>query len=134
MENNLQLVRPYLSKVTWDSEMAKRGEEMYRFNLKMFDPNFIPPKRYRRLIQYFLIGTCDDIPFYNYSIHYLRSLTQRIKTTDDLQNWMNMVNQFPPGTPLTSRPQGQFETFMGVAFYTNPLPPGTILVPPSRIH
>lgn len=130
---NLHLVLQYIDRVTWDKEMARLGRDMYQFNCNMFDPSYIPPKKYRRLIQYFMIGMQDVIPYHIYAVHYLRSLTPHIKTVSDLDNWMNMVNQFPPGTPLRSRPYGTYETFMGVCFYTNPLPP-SIPLPMSQIN
>lgn len=106
--------------------MARTGEVMFQLNRQMFEPTFNPPKKYRRLIQYFMIGACDNIPFEQYMINYLRSQAVTIRSVSDLKNWIDIVNQNPPGTPLVSRPYGIFETFMGVAFYTNPLRPGTI--------
>lgn len=127
-DKNLEMILPFLERVEWDEQMAQLGEKMYRFNCRMFDPAFVPPKNYRQTILYFLLNLQDRIPFEDYSIHYLRSLTPKIKTTDDLNNWIDMVNQFPPGTPLRSRRYGLFETFMGVCFYTNPLPPNHSLL------
>lgn len=122
-EKNLEMIYPYLKQVKWNEKMAELGHKLYMFNCQMFDPSFDPPKEYRKAILYFMVGMHDKIPFDQYAIHYLRSLTPNISTVKDLHNWIDMVNQFPPGTPLRSRRYGLFETFMGVCFYSNPLPP-----------
>lgn len=131
-EKNLQMILPLINQVRWNEEMAQKGREMYSFNCKMFEPFFQPPKHLRKLTLYFLLGLEDhSCKFTRYATHFLRSLTPNIRSIHDLQNWINIVNQFPPGTPLKSRKYGQFETFVGVCFYTNPIPPNTLITPPS---
>ena len=132
-EKNLQMIRVLTNQVRWNEEMAEKGRQMYHFNCKMFEPSFQPPKQMRKLTLYFLLGLEDDsCKFTQYATHFLRSLTPNIKSVFDLNNWIDIVNQFPPGTPLKSRKYGKIETFLGVCFYTNPLPPN-ILIPSPRV-